>query len=131
MHDTDNGPWPVSVHDPVCGDNVHTECRRYAREFCLYPFQLPAVLLEPSTYTALERRGGPRTDRYVQRKGRRGTPLVPGEINTLAPTRTYVHDPPFLSLSLSLCCCARQRSYVSLSLSVPVVVDCPHARMLT
>jgi hypothetical protein len=126
MLDTDNGPWSVSVHDPVCGDNVHTECRRYAREFCLYPFQLPAVLLEPSTYTALERRGGPRTDRYVQRKGRRGTPLVPGEINTLAPTRTYVHDHPFLSLSLSVA--VHVRALLSLCLSLSLLLWTAHTR---
>ena len=49
--------------------------------------ELPAVLVEDATYRALAARTGPRTDRFVQRRDRRATPLEPGVINTMAPTR--------------------------------------------
>ena len=70
----------------MCGYNVHVECQRYAGEFCLYPFKLPLVLLEPDTYPTLANSRG-NTSRVVIRRGAPYKPLVPGEPNTLAPEK--------------------------------------------
>ena len=91
------------------------------REFCLYPFELPSVLLDEATYRELEARG-PRTDRVIQRRGPHPTPLVPGVINTQAPQKkqlaAYARTPqawsaardPGLTNAGALCFCGHREA---------------------